>query len=241
MKITFLGTSHGVPAKERFCSCVMLESGGSVYLIDAGAPAVELMLGHGKRVEDFRALFTTHTHMDHTVGMLHLIGLMNWHYKECSAEFFITEQAHVDATKQWIYTSGAGVVDESRLRFHIPEAGVVYEDENIKVEYIPTKHMETSYAILVTEGEKRVLFGGDFSYKLKKRDIPDVICEEIDAFVCELAHFDLPMLAPYLEECRAKKVIFVHAKPRHYADVEAAKGNYLFPLLTPADGDCIEI
>ena len=241
MKITFLGTSHGVPARDRFCSCVMLESNGAIYLIDAGAPAVELMLQNGKKIADFRALFTSHTHMDHTVGMIHLIGLLSWHYTECKADFFITEQAHIDSTKQWILTSGVREVDESRLHFHVPTAGLVYEDENIKVEYIPTMHMEHSYAILVTEGDKRVLFGGDFSYKLKKKDIPTVIQEEIDGFVCELAHFDMEILAPYLESCRAKKVFFVHAKQKHYEGAEAAKGKYPFEILTPADGDSFEI
>ena len=241
MKITFLGTSHGVPSRDRFCSCVMLESGGSVYLIDAGAPAVELMLQYGKNIADFRALFTSHTHMDHTVGMIHLIGLMSWHYTESKADFFITEKAHIDSTKQWILTSGVREVDESRLHFHVPTEGLVYEDENIKVEYIPTMHMEHSYAILVTEGNKRVLFGGDFSYKLKKQDVPALIKEELDGFVCELAHFNLPILAPYLQECRAKRVFFVHAKQKHYADVEETKGSYPFEILTPADGDCFEV
>jgi ribonuclease BN (tRNA processing enzyme) len=237
MKITFLGTSHGVPAKDRFCSCIMLESNGSIYFIDAGAPTAELLLQHGKKVSDFRALFTTHAHCDHTLGMLHLIALMNWHYKECSAEFFLTDQRLIDVTKQWLFVSGAGELDEERLHCRVPCEGLVYEDENIKVEYILTKHMEPSYAILVTEGDTRVLFGGDFSYKLKKQDVPAVIEEEIDGFVCELAHFDLEMLRPYLEKCHAKKLFFVHAKPKYYADVEAVKGNYPFEILTPNDGD----
>ena len=38
MKITFLGTSHGVPAADRYCSCTMLEVNGAHYFIDAGAP-----------------------------------------------------------------------------------------------------------------------------------------------------------------------------------------------------------
>ena len=241
MKITFLGTSHGVPAKDRFCSSIMLESGGSFYFIDAGAPVMDLLLRNDKTVADFRALFTTHAHMDHTVGMLGLIGLMNWFYKDSTGEFFITKQEQIDATKQWLEVTGSGAIDESRLHFHVPTEGLVYEDENIKVEYIPTMHMEHSYAILVTEGDKRVLFGGDFSYKLKKGDIPAVIKEEIDGFVCELAHFDIEMIAPYLDTCRAKKVFFVHAKQKHYEGVEAAKGQYPFEILTPADGDSFEI
>ena len=40
MKITFLGTSHGVPAADRYCYCVMIESGKSVYFIDGGAPMI---------------------------------------------------------------------------------------------------------------------------------------------------------------------------------------------------------
>ena len=33
MKITFLGTSHGVPSRDRFCSCVMLELGPQATLL----------------------------------------------------------------------------------------------------------------------------------------------------------------------------------------------------------------
>lgn len=241
MKITFIGTSHGVPEKGRFCTCILLESGGALYFIDAGAPMVDHLLRLDKRVDDIRAVFTTHVHSDHTVGLVHLVDLMNWYYKRSSAEFFVTEQEHIDATKQWIYTSGDGHIDESRLTFKIPTAGVVYRDENITVEYIPTAHMKNSYAILVTEGEKRVLFGGDFSHGLRKQDVPSVIREPIDGFVCELAHFTAEELKPYLEECRAKRVFIIHAKPARYADVEMMKGGYPFELITPNDMDSFEI
>ena len=30
MKITFLGSSHGVPSAERYCSCTMIEVNGSL-------------------------------------------------------------------------------------------------------------------------------------------------------------------------------------------------------------------
>ena len=241
MKITFVGTSHGVPTDRRFCTCMLLESNGALYFIDAGAPAVDSLLRLGKSVNDLRAVFTTHVHSDHTVGVVHLADLMNWYYKKSAAEFFITEQAHIDATKQWIYTSGDGLIDEERLKFKIPTEGVVYRDENVTVEYIQNAHMPNSYAILVTEGERRVLFGGDLSHGLKKRDVPSLIREEIDGFVCELAHFTVEELSPYLEQCRAKRVFFIHAKPQRYADIEAIKGKYGFEVITPNDGDAFEI
>ena len=241
MKITFFGTSHGVPERNRFCTCMMLESGGAVYFIDAGAPMIDLMLSEGKSVNDLRAVFTTHVHSDHTIGIVHLADLMNWYYKSSRAEFFITEQDHIDAPTRWIYTSGDGNIDESRLKFTVPTEGVVYRDENITVEYIPTAHMKNSYAILVTEGDKRVLFGGDLSHGLRKKDVPAVIGEDIEGFVCELAHFTIDELTPYLDTCRAKRLFFIHAKPARYKDIDTIRGKYPFEILTPDDMDSFEI
>ena len=47
MKITFLGTSHGVPAADRYCSSTMLEINGARYFIDAGAPLIDILLRRG--------------------------------------------------------------------------------------------------------------------------------------------------------------------------------------------------
>ena len=64
MKITLLGTSHGVPAADRYCSCTLIEAGHAAYLIDAGAPAIDLLLRRGVDLTAIRALFTTHLHGD---------------------------------------------------------------------------------------------------------------------------------------------------------------------------------
>ena len=242
MKIVFVGTSHGVPAADRFCSCYIIEVNGKIYMVDAGAPAAEMILRYGGNMNDFRALFTTHVHGDHTAGMVQLISLMNWYYKESSGRFFITRQNHIDATLRWLETSESGAFAYDRLHLEVPKAGVVYEDENIKAEYIPNEYMPDSYSVLITAGEKRVLFGGDFSHCLKKDDIPKVVNEEIDGFVCEMAHFGMADLSPYLDNIGAKRVIFTHVFPLNkYDDIEAIKGKYGFDVLTPCDGDILEI
>ena len=38
MKLTFLGTSHGVPEKHRKCTSVLLTVQGKHYIFDAGVP-----------------------------------------------------------------------------------------------------------------------------------------------------------------------------------------------------------
>ena len=242
MKITFVGTSHGVPEKGRFCSCYMIESGGKIYMVDAGAPAAEAIINRGLSINDFRALFTTHVHGDHTCGMLNLFALMNWYYKESAGDFYITQQPQIDALVKWVQATGIAEPELDRVRVNLVNAGIAYEDENIKVEYIPNKHIESSYSILITEGEKRVLFGGDFSWMLRGNDVPEVIKEELDLFICEMAHFTTKEIAPYFERCRAKKVAISHIGlicPME--EIEGLKGKYSFEVLIPNDGDFVEI
>ena len=242
MKITFIGTSHGVPAANRFCSCYMIESGDSVYMIDAGAPAADAIIRAGREIDDFRALFTTHVHTDHTAGVLGLISVMNWYYKRSSGDFFFTSEAQIKAIEGWFAAAADPLKNDGRLRLRVATAGEVYSDDNIRVEYIPNGHMANSYSILVSEGDKRVLFGGDFSNGLRSRDVPRVTEESIDLFLCEMGHFTAADLSPYLEKCGAKTVAFAHVFPlEKYGDIEKIKGLYPFKILTPNDGDCVEI
>ncbi len=244
MKMTFIGTSHGVPAGDRHCSSVMLECGDALYFIDAGAPLSSEILRYGKTFGQLRAVFTTHAHGDHTVGLVQLCDLMNWYYRDCEADFYVTEQPHIDAIRAMILSGGTPSIDDRRVRFHVPAEGRVYEDEHIRVDYIRTAHMAISFAILVTECSTgcRVLFGGDFSNQLRGHDIPALIREEIDAFVCEMAHFGVAHITPYLADCRAERVFFTHVFPLDkYGEIEALKGKYPFEILTPADGDGYDI
>ncbi len=244
MKLTFIGTSHGVPAADRHCSSIMLTVADATYFIDAGAPISSELLRFGRTMQSLRAVFTTHAHGDHTVGVVQLSDLVNWYYTDCEADFFITEQPHIDAIKAMIITGGTPTIDETRVRFRIPTEGEVYEDEYIRVEYIRTKHMPISYAILVTElaTGKRILFGGDFSGELRGQDVPNIIKEPIDGFVCEMAHFGMDHLRPYLDDCCAGRVYFTHVFPlSKYDDIADIVGRYSFEVLTPRDGDVYEL
>ena len=247
MKITFWGTSHGVPASNRYCSCILLESNGFNYFIDAGAPVVDLIFRHNIDISKIRAVFTTHAHSDHTFGIPHFAELLNWYYRNYSVDFFMTEQALADAMINLMAVSDLRFpVDRERLRFNIVSTGVVYTDENIKVEYFPTAHMNKehpSYSILVTEGDKKVLFTGDLSHGLSRKDIASVAFDgEIDAMVCEMAHFGLDDIVPYLGKLKVKELYFNHIYPLSKCDdIHAIKKNYPFNIYTPNDGDSFEV
>lgn len=244
MKITFIGTSHGVPAADRYCSATMIEAGDSIYFIDAGAPLIEELLRRGKDIHNVRALFITHAHGDHTNGLLHISGLMNWYYKHSSADFYVPEQALIDVFDEWL-TANHDTRDRECLRFHVFDETLTYDDENITVTAFSTKHLyhinAPAYGFVVTDKQSgaRCVFSGDLSGRLAHEDFPAIAMEEeVDALVCEMAHFKMEHVAPYLEQCRAKTVYFTHVYPlSNFDDIRAAADNYPFPIRIVCDGD----
>ena len=243
MKITFLGTSHGVPAADRYCACTMLEVNGAIYFIDAGAPLIDLLLRRGTDLNAIRALFTTHLHGDHVNGVLAFADLLNWYFLSARAQIWLTEEKGVSLFQQLIACTEGMPLDEARVSFRMEQPGPFYADENLRVTAIPTQHMadvnRPSYALLVEAEGKRVLFTGDLSHRLEKGDFPAcAMSEPLDLVVMEMAHFGVREAAPYLKRCTAKRLCVQHVFPvDKYPEIQALDGVYGYPVLTPQDGD----
>lgn len=248
MKITFLGSSHGVPEVERYCSCTMIEINGSLYFVDAGAPMTDLMLRCGKHPNDVRAVFTTHAHGDHIIGLTSFVDLCNWHFKESHPIVFMTEKEHGDAIVH------LATIMEHRMSFasdridmRVANEGLLYEDENVKVTYFRTKHIEPrpSYSILIEAEGRKLLFTGDMSQWLAKEDFPVYPMEnETDLVVCEMAHFTPDQVKPYVEKLKTKHLCFNHVFPfEKFEDIKAMdeSSKYAFPITIAHDGDKIKL
>ena len=216
MKLTFLGTSHGVPSKEKYCSCCMIEIGDNIYFIDAGAPVVDKLLRMEKNLNNVKAFFITHSHGDHTNGLFNICHLFNWYFTKTSMDLFLTEERFKTAFKEMLACMNTGrPLCEDRIRLHIASTGVVFEDENIRVTYFPTSHMSEfgllSYGILIEAEGRRILFSGDCSYLLGAYDLPPMLESlPVDLFICELAHFGINECGEYIERSLADKVVMTH-------------------------------
>ena len=248
VKVTFVGTSHGIPMEDRYCACTMLETGDSIYFVDAGAPVIHALLQRKKDPCKVRAIFTTHVHSDHTGGLSPYLELVGWAYTKHEVDVYLTEQRLADGLVALHDGMSVAPFDSKRIRLHIIDpVTTVYEDENVKVQFIPTKHLgdeHPSNAILITAGGKKLLFSGDLSYGMHMNDFPTVVCEEdFDLFVCEFAHgLTFDNLGKYFDKCRAKRVYFNHIWTMDkLADIEAAKERYPFEVVASYDGLEIEI
>ena len=105
----------------------------------------------------------------------------------------------------------------------------------------PSYEVRKTY--LVEAEGKKALFTGDLSGGLKERDFPAYALEhEVDALICEMAHFDVPDILPDLERCRAKQVLFSHVFPLDKLErIAALDGRFGYPIRPVADGDVLEL
>lgn len=249
MKLTFIGTSDGIPRADRYCTCMMLETGGSTYLIDAGAPVCDIFPRMGRSIEEIRAIFNTHIHADHAEGIYRIADLINGFYKTHEMDIYIPDAVyseHIIALIEMASGHPGTKFDRARVRFHEIDPAVAYEDENIKLTYFPTGHIDKpfhSYAMLVEAEGKKILFSGDLSKNLRDDDIPQIVFEEeIELFVCEFAHIRPEYLMPYLPKIRAKRVCFNHTTSEEKIEmVREMNGKYTFEAHVPSDGDVVEM
>ena len=247
MKITFLGTSHGVPGADRYCSSAMVEIGEAVYLIDGGAPTCDLLIRCGISYDRIKAVFTTHIHGDHTLGMLGMLSLSNWYFKTSSYDVYMPTEEGIGAFKEIIRVTDSPL-DETRIRMKVTAPGCFYDDGVLKVTAVPTRHMENSgsptYSLILDAEGKRVVFTGDLHHG-DAADFPVPAKEEpSDLIICEMAHFGHEVILPIVTACPTGKVLFNHVW-YHYeesmAAIRAADGQYPMPVLAVEDGDIFEI
>lgn len=216
MKIKFYGTSHGLPEKTRYCSCAMLEVSDKKYIIDAGAPFSTMLIQDGIKLAEINAIFITHMHGDHMDGLPEFVDLVSWYYK-VDTKIFLPDERTIPALTAWNSAMNPGKpVRADMIAF---EAGVIYEDDTVKVTAIKTQHITNSYAFLFEGEGKRVLFSGDLSGKdVESFDFCNAF--PYDAIVCEDTHIEMSMIAKKLVGKDVKKLILNHISPSKERDIE---------------------
>jgi ribonuclease BN (tRNA processing enzyme) len=211
MKITFIGTSHGVPEANRRCSSAMITIGegndARRYFIDMGTQAIEDMRTRGIPIESAKAVFLTHPHGDHTHGVISFIDLCCWYFKNANPTVFFPENEEIDALKGWLHVCGTEISDGVELK--LCHEGKMYDDGILSVTAYRTKHCGTSYAYLIEAEGKRVLFTGDLSHN-PIDDFPYSAAHDCKLIICECAHFDASVLEGIFMRCEPESVIINH-------------------------------
>ncbi len=223
MKITFIGSSHGMPMPGRFCQCILIQAGENAYLVDAGGPAINWMVNNNFEKDKLKAVFVTHLHGDHTNGLLDLADLATWCYRTMDFDIYLPEKRGIQPFEAMLAMNNinSDVYPNNRIRFNTVEKPLVYNDGTITVTAYPTDHMHDgtlpAYGYAIEGDGKKIYISGDLHGSL--RDFPEIVNQtELDAFIVECAHFPFPELAKKLENCKAKKVLITHVHPQSKFD-----------------------
>ena len=183
-RLVTLGTGMPSPNPYRAGPSHALIVNGQPYLVDAGegiwrsiAKAALINgdeLSRGLSPEKLNTLFVTHLHQDHTVGLPSLIlNPLNWIYR-VEQEIYGpkgTEEMLKHIVAAWKIDTEAAIADGhdpegSRATGHdilFKENGLVYEDNNVKVEAFRTRHasLQNTFAYRFTTTDRVVVFTGD--------------------------------------------------------------------------------
>ena len=246
MKITFLGTGHGIPDASRFCSCTMVEVNNAIYLIDAGAPLPDTLIRTGKDPEKVKGIFITHTHADHIAGLYGYLSAVNWFYQAASVQVFMPQQKECVLLSQLIEYAGDRPVDDKRICWNTVQEGLFYADENVRISAYPNGHLRKtgrpSFSFLLEAEGKKLVFTGDISQWLEDADYPiAAMVQETDLVVCEFAHFTAEQIEPYMKKTKTKQFRFNHVglskKFDRYEAMRELAGEMPYPVLPACDGD----
>lgn len=239
MKITILGSSHGLPEAHRKCSSILVEIGENRYLIDAGTDITEQFATKNIPLSSVRAFFITHMHGDHTNGLIPYLLLCHWYYTDADPLVFLP--GNLEKTKAaiegWIACNSS--LPPRAYRYKSVACGEIYNDGIIKVTAFEVKHLKPSYAYLLEAEGKRVLFSGDLSHNGPSDDFPiSVLDAPLDLAVCEAAHFDATDYLPiFKNNPNLKKLCFNHYSEWHIRSVYEAKDALSeIPVLIATDG-----
>ncbi len=234
MKITFLGTSHGVAEKNRFLSSTLITVGDKNYLIDAGAPIMTLLQNYDVAFDSLAGIFITHNHFDHTVGLIDFMVEMNvfdWFHKlnipvlvpnetlyQGMFDFLVNSVEFKFAVDTLDYKNKPIFSKDFKgpVRFEKYSEGVIFDDGNIKVSAIPNQHRDNSYSFYIEAEGKKFVFSGDLWRDMP--DYPKVITDredDLDFLVLEAAHTDFakPETIELVRKSKVKKIFINHRGP----------------------------
>jgi len=176
IRVTLLGTGTPQPLMDRFGPSILVEAGSEILLFDAGRGCIQRLRQLDRSYDKLTALFLTHLHSDHIVGLpdLWLTGSLISERKEPLKVFGPLGTADLleHLQKAFAYDIKIRVKDDGAApegsKFLVSEIqqGTIYENNGVRVIAITVDHfpVEPAFGYRIEYKGHAVVLSGDTRY-----------------------------------------------------------------------------
>ena len=265
IKVTLLGTGTPRPIMERFGPSTLVQAGGKTFIFDAGRGCLQRLQQLGIEYNSIDALFLTHLHSDHIVGLpdLWLTGWLISHRNNPLPVFGPADTRELTDYLQKAYTFDIKIRIEddkapfegSKLLTTDIKEGIVYEDSGVKVIAFLVDHYPVvpAFGYRIEYGGHSVVLSGDTRYSenlIKYAKGTDMLVHEVviapdtlsktDPQYRRFAHHTTPeQAAKVFNSVKPKLAVYSHIARLYGQTTEEilnrTKANYSGPLVLGED------
>lgn len=163
IKLVFLGTGGSTPTKQRGLACLGLNFAGENFLFDCPEGTQRQMMSSGVSYMKVHAIFLSHFHGDHVLGVPGLIATMNMHERSEPLKIFGPR-----GISQFVETALELASLETKFEVQATEVrnGTIFEEKAFCVNAFPVKHDVACYGYSFIEKGNLGKFNKEKALKL---------------------------------------------------------------------------
>ena len=152
MQLVFLGTGGSTPTKERGMPAIALQRDGDVFLFDCGEGTQMQAMKFDVNIAKIAAIFITHTHGDHVIGIAGLVRTLALNKRPKPLEIFVPAGEEKKITT--LLTFDKALIGYPVIVKGI-SSGVIYKGKDFTISAFRLNHRVPTVGYVFRENDRR--------------------------------------------------------------------------------------